>query len=248
MRLIETEIRSLREKLLDMALLVQQQLQQANTAVMTHDSSLAQRVESREEKVDKYDNKIDKRSSRLLALYQPVANDLRFVLATIKINSWLEQIGDLVDSIAKKVSQTSEAWPDELLQETKFERMGETVQEILSTAINGFFQDNVETSKSIVMLDDEVDEYYHCAKRLIYSKIEQEPEKVEAYINLLMIVKKLENIADFCVLIADESVYNIEAVVYKHSDSKMAYRDEASAPVDFDGANAEQRPRRASGQ
>ncbi len=241
MRLIETEIRSLREKLLDMALLVQQQLQQANQAVLTHDVNLAQRVEAKEPKIDKFDNKIDKRSARILALYQPVANDLRFVLATIKINSWLEQIGDLIDSVAKKVSQTPEPWPEELLEQVKFQEMAETVQEVLSLAVDSFFQDNVQTSKSIVMLDDEVDEYYHCGKRRLYELIGEQPQNVESLVNLLMILKKLENIADYCVLIADESVYNIEAVMYKHSDSKMAYRSEGPTPVDFDGSAVEQR-------
>lgn len=229
MRLIETEIRQLKHKVLDMAELVQLQLARLAEALVDLDAEKAEQIRKREHEIDKYDTKIDKRCARILALYQPVANDLRFVFTTLKLNAMLEQIGDHINSIARKVARIEHPLPPSLLLEVRLADMTARTQELLATALNAFFKQDAALARHVGTLDDAIDEINARAFDVITERIQRTPERAADLLQLLFIIKGMERIADYTEAIADESVYYVEAKVYKHSNKKLAYLENPEA-------------------
>jgi phosphate transport system protein len=227
MRLIEGEIQTLKDKVLDMSELVLRQLDSVTQAVSSLDYDLAEKIRKKDKKVNKFDTKIDKSCERIIALYQPVANDLRFIFSTLKINAYLEQIGDIINSIARKIlDMQKEQYESGLLDELQIAKMFQLTRQILGDALTGFFKGNQELSKSIFPKDDVIDSIHREANALILDKLQQKPQRANEYLQLLLIVKNLEKIADFAVSIAEEALFNIEGVFYKHSKLKYAYKNE----------------------
>jgi phosphate transport system protein len=236
MRLIETEIRELKLKMLDMADLVGLQLDFLQEALITHDDALMKRIKRHEKKIDKYDTKIDRRCERIIALHQPVADDLRFIFSAIKINSFLEQIGDIANGIARKISETH--WPIEpaVYEALELQQMAKLTRCIVSEALYAFFKENAEMAHTVFAHDDSIDTINRRAFERVVEMIQKDPQKTDDYIQLLLIIKSLEKIADFAVNIAEESIYHLEGVIYKHTDLKHAHRNTGKVP---DTANQE---------
>ncbi|MCS6905522.1 MAG: phosphate signaling complex protein PhoU [Bacteroidia bacterium] len=229
MRLIEGEIQTLKGKVLDMAELVLKQLDKVIEAVVSLDYDLAEKIRRKDKKVNKFDTKIDKSCERIIALYQPVANDLRFIFSVLKINAYLEQIGDIINSIARKILEIREQYESNLLEELKIPTMFELTKQILKDALSGFFNGSQEIAKSVFPKDDAIDDIHRQVNTLILAKLQQKPERANEYLQLLLIVKNLEKIADFAVCIAEEALFHMEGVFYKHSKLKYAYKDQSIA-------------------
>lgn len=228
-RLIENEIRELKHKLLDMSELVQLQLEKCCAALRDNNIEHVRRILKKEKDVDKFDNKIQKRCERIIALYQPVAIDLRFVFSSLKINLYLEAIGDAVSSIAYRLQDLSQPFEPKLLEELHFVEMQELTMAILREALQAYFQDNTEASKSIFRKDDRIDEINVQAQGILVQHIQHDPKQAADYLALLLIIKSLEKIGDNAVSIAEESLFHIEGVVYRHTHMKVLEAPEGSA-------------------
>lgn len=228
-RLIETEIRELKNKLLDMSELVQLQLEKCCAALRDANPEHIRRILKKEKDVDKYDNKIRKRCERIIALYQPVAIDLRFVFSSLMINGYLEAIGDAVSGIAYRLQDLKQPYEPALLQELCFVEMQDLVVTILRESLQAYFQENTEASKSIFRKDDRIDEINTQAHGILVGYIERNPARTAEYLSLLQIIKNLEKVGDNAVSIAEEALFHIEGVVYRHAHTKVT---EASAPTD----------------
>lgn len=236
-RIIEGDIRELKHQVLDMAELILMQLGAVTEAITYLDHKLAEKVRRKEKKVDKYDISIDKKCERIIALYQPVANDLRFVFTVVKINSALEQTGDLIAGIARKIFEIRDQFDPALIEELRLKEMMELTREIVAQSLNAFFRENVESSKEVFAKDDAIDDIHRAAFGILVHRIQQRPEKTAEYIQLHLIMKSLEKIADFAVSIAEESIFQQEGVVYKHSSMKRAHREETGRQeVNFSSA------------
>jgi phosphate transport system protein len=230
MRLIEAEINQLRHKVMDMAQLVQLQLERVGLALLTLDPDLVNAVRRKEKKVDKFDLKIDKRCERIIALYQPVANDLRFVFAVVKINAFLELIGDIIDGIARRVLQLDEAHDKQLLKRLHLEEMINGTKEMLGLSLDAFLTGNADKARRVFPLDDRIDEINSAAFKALVHEVEKHPKNSKELIRLLNIVQQIEKIADFAVSIAEEAIFCAEGVVYRHSELKYAYKTEKRPP------------------
>lgn len=223
-RLIETEIQDLKVKVLDMAELVRVQLEHCSQALNVLDYDLAKRVLKKEKDVDKYDNKIQKRCERIIALYQPVANDLRFVFSVLKINQYLEQVGDSLSGISFRILDIRKPFDPALISDLRVAEMQEACKAILYEALRSYFRENVDQAKTIFQKDDLIDEIHEKAFPIIVTAIQKNPAQTAEFMQLYQIIRNLEKIGDYSVAIAEESLFYTEGVVYRHSELKHAHK------------------------
>jgi len=221
MRHLEQELTSLRQDVIDMWKLVISQVSNSGEAILSFDKELAQKVSMREKKVDAYELKIDSECENIIALYQPVAIDLRFVLAVLKINSNLERIGDFAYGIARTfISHPSVILDAELITDTKINVMISQVNTMLSQGLDAFENEKTDFASAIFSEDYQVDEINVNAPRIIADYIQKNPDRAFDCLQLIASIRKLERIGDHCSNIAEEIFFYIDAKVLKHAPRK----------------------------
>ncbi|MDD4991486.1 MAG: phosphate signaling complex protein PhoU [Paludibacter sp.] len=221
MRHLEQEIQSLRQDVIDMWKLVISQVANAGEAVLSFDKELAQKVSMREKKVDAYELKIDSECENIIALHQPVAIDLRFVLAVLKINSNLERIADFAYGIARTfITNPSVILDAELITDTKLNVMIQQVNTMLSQGLDAFENEKSDFASAIFSEDYQVDEININAARIIADYIQKNPDRAYDCLQLIASIRKLERIGDHCSNIAEEIFFYIDAKVLKHAPRK----------------------------
>jgi len=226
MTYIENEINLLRFKVLDMAELVQSQFERCIQSLKDTDYVTAANIIRKEKKIDKIDKKIDRRCERLIALYQPVANDLRFIFSVIKINNNLENIGDNLNAIAEIILKLSEPFSKEVLEKVKLFEMMELALNQYSDVINAFIRKENETARELIPNDNEIDEIKHSSVRVLIQMIKENPQETETYIHLISILNRVEKIGDYAENIAKEIVFSVEGKIYKREiDSDNSFEE-----------------------
>lgn len=221
MKHTEKELQILKEELTQMWQLVLSQLEKAKQAYVTNDAALAREIVSREKRVDMFELRLDSDCENYIALYSPVAVDLRLVLSIIKISSTLERIADFADGIARHVITGGCDQPSpELKEELKIEHMFDIVISMLSDSFVALDSDNSTLSGRILAKDDEVDEIYHTAIKVLAAYVAQNPDKAECVLETLLVIRKVERIGDHCSNIVEEIVFYIDAKILKHSKVK----------------------------
>ena len=218
MRIIESEFLELKRKVMDMAELVESQLEICSEVLETFNTEKAQIIRKKEKKVDKLDIKIDKRCERIIALYQPVANDLRYVFSVLRINMNLELIGDNINGIARKIMELHAPIPSDIMLTLELPKMILLTQQILADAMRAFLKEDIALSRAVFIEDDAIDQINRNAFFILTDEIRKNPEKTADMIQLLLMIKHLEKIADACVGICEEVLYFKEGVVYRHHD------------------------------
>ena len=218
MRLIEQELSSLRQDLIDMWRLVISQVSNAGEAILMFDKDLAAKVNLREKKVDAYELKIDGFCESIIALYQPVAVDLRFVLAVFKINSNLERIADFANGISHiLVDNPSVILDAEVIMDTHLQNMIDQVNEMLAQGLEAFENEKSNFAAAIFSEDSKVDEINENAVNIVADYIQKNPDRAYECLQLIGIFRKLERIGDHCANIAEEIFFYIDAKVLKHA-------------------------------
>jgi phosphate transport system protein len=221
MRHLEQELTSLRQDVIDMWKLVISQVANSGEAVLSFDKELAQKVSMREKKVDAYELKIDSECENIIALYQPVAIDLRFVLAVLKINSNLERIADFAYGIARTfITNPSVILDAELITEVKLNVMINQINKMLSQGLDAFENEKSDFAAAIFSEDYQVDEININAARIIADYIQKNPDRAYDCLQLIASIRKMERIGDHCSNIAEEIFFYIDAKVLKHSPRK----------------------------
>jgi phosphate transport system protein len=155
---------------------------------------------------------------KVLALYQPVAADLRFVVAVLKINNDLERIGDLASNIAKTVSRLTTTGPFKLPQEISI--MAKQAEEMVKKSLDAVVKADSDLARQIREEDDVVDAGRQAVHRLVVQQIQESPEKVESLLQINSVSKHLERIADMATNIAEDVIYMVtgEIVRHRHGD------------------------------
>lgn len=211
----------LREEVNEMWKLVISQLEKAKQAFLHNDLDLAREVISREKRVDALELKIDSDCENYIALYSPVAIDLRLVLSIIKIINTLERIGDFAEGIARHVTDDDcNGTEEQLIEELQLERMFDTLLGMLSDGFVAMESENTKISGKIIGKDEEVDEIYHSSMAILTNYMQNNPEYINCGLKLLLLIRKLERIGDHCSNIVEEIVFYVDAKVLKHSDYK----------------------------
>ncbi|WP_102407898.1 phosphate signaling complex protein PhoU [Parabacteroides bouchesdurhonensis] len=220
MKVIEQEIATLKNSVSEMWSLVHQQIYNAGEAMLTGDKELAYKVINRERRVNAFELKIDSDCEDIIALYAPVAIDLRFVLAMYKINTNLERLGDFAESIARFTCNLPDKEPidPQLIKETHVEEMLEELLSMISLAQEAFDKESSEIASRIFIKDNLIDEINHSSTAIIAHYIEKHPESALAGLYMAGIIRKMERFGDHCTNIAEELIFYLEAKVMKHMD------------------------------
>ncbi len=216
-KFIESELTLLRKEVDEMWTLVYDQLQKSGDAVLTLDKELAQHVIVRERRVNAFELKIDSDVEDIIALYSPVAIDLRFVLAMLKINTNLERLGDFAEGIARFVIRCEEPTLDpELLKDLRLAEMHAETLSMLEMVKRALFDENIDLATSVFSKDSLVDEINLAAADVLTEYIKKHPESAGTCLELVSVFRKLERSGDHITNIAEEIVFFIDAKVLKH--------------------------------
>lgn len=216
-KFIESELVLLKKEIDEMWTLVYNQLDRAGDAVLTLDRELAQQVLVRERRVNAFELKIDSDVEDIIALYNPVAIDLRFVLAMLKINTNLERLGDFAEGIARFALNCHEpALDTELVKQLRLEEM---IAQVLSCSNrqNRRQEESQELATAVFAKDNMLDEINAEATAILADYISRHPESALSCLNLVSVFRKLERSGDHITNIAEEIVFFIDAKVLKHS-------------------------------
>jgi len=221
MRHLEQELVTLRQDIIEMWKLVISQVSNSGEAILSFNKELAQKVAMREKRVDAYELKIDSLCENIIALHQPVAIDLRFVLAALKINSNLERIADFAYGISRMyIANPTIILDAELIMDTNLRAMVEQVNKMLSQGLDAFENEQSNLATTIFSEDFQVDEINSNAAQHFADYIQKNPDRAFDCLHLFSTFRRLERIGDHCINIAEEIFFYIDAKVLKHSPKK----------------------------
>ncbi len=209
------ELEKIKKQILTLGFMVEEHVQMAVEAVDNNDTDLAQKIIRKDFEIDVKEVEIEEECLKILALHQPVAVDLRFLIAVIKINNNLERIGDQAVNIAERVGVTAKGEQVDFFFD--YSTMGTKVQTMLKMSLDALINMDDEVAWKVVRLDDEVDQIKKEAYDLIKSAMSGHPDKLGYFINLLLISRHLERMADHTTNIAEEVIYLVEGEIVRHA-------------------------------
>jgi len=217
---LEHEMQQLKAEILDMSQLVSQQMKDSLLALAKMDKQLAIETLATEKQVNAMELKIDRTCEGIFALYNPVAQDLRLVLAQLRINYNLEKIGDIAASVAKFVKKSFAYDYSALIEHTHALQMFEEANDLLIDVMTSFEKEDADLAKNILKRDKALNQQNDQARAYIIEQIKKDPENVEEYLKMLSLVRKLERAGDQSKAIAKEIIFFVEAKIVKHSSQK----------------------------
>ena len=204
----EDELNSLAAECVRMGGLTEAQVADAVQGVVKRNQELASAVVSRDDKLDEAERDIERKTIRLIALRQPVADDLRRAVAAMKVAGNLERCGDLAKNIAKRTLVIIESDPLTPLTRS-IERMGKLVLGRLSSVLDAYSRSDLERALAVWSQDDEVDEHYNSLFRELLTYMMGDPRTITACAHMLFVAKNLERIGDHATNIAEIVHYQI---------------------------------------
>lgn len=208
------EIDKLKKMLLALAALVEDNVRFAVKAVAERDAKLALDVMERDHDIDRGEVEVEEECLKILALHQPVANDLRFIVAMLKINHDLERIGDLAVSIAERAHDLSRLLKPQM--DFDLPRMAEKAQQVVSRSIDALINRDLKLAREIWLSDDDIDSQNRTVFTAVAEEIRKHPENVEALLCLMSVSRNLERIADHASSISKDVIYMIEGDIVRH--------------------------------
>src|ERR1700759_2939132 len=213
---IETELQLLKTEAINMWTLVNSQLSKARQAFLTFDKDLAREVVLKEKRVNGSELKIDRDCENIFALFCPVAIDLRFLLAVLKINSNLERIGDIAEGIAKYIIDAETPFSEELLKMSRILPMYEESVNMLTDTQDAFEKEDTILARSVFKKDDFLDNVNRSSHKVLEEYIQKHPDETAQALWILSAIRKLERVGDQAKNIAEEIIFYLEAKVLKH--------------------------------
>jgi len=217
-RIIDNRLNVLRDKLLLLGGATETAVHNSMQSLIDRDSDLAQEVIDGDKVIDRMELEIDRLSIEILALQQPTAYDLRFVIAVAKITPILERIADHAANIAKTVKILNSE--PQIKNYVDLPLMAQTAGKMLNTALDAFTSENSEVSCQIIKQDKEIDNCYNRVFKELIELMIKNPEVTSRAAHLLFVAKHLERIGDCVKDICELNVYLTEAVFIKHSKKK----------------------------
>lgn len=213
---LDIELQQLKNETIKMWTLVNLQLNKGKDALLNLDKDLAREIILSERRVNAYELKLDRDCENIFALFNPVAVDLRFVLAVLKINNNLERTGDIAEGIAKFVINVETDLDKKLLNVTRVVEMYEAANSMMSIVLEAFEKEDTSLARKVFHQDELLDEINMKASTAIAEYIRSHPEHIEPALYALSIIRKLERVGDQAKNMAEEIIFYIEAKVLKH--------------------------------
>jgi len=213
---LDSELKQIKQQVIEMMSLVRSQLAKGKDAVLTFDKDLVHEINANENRVNAMELNIDRAVEDVLALYSPVAVDLRFVMAAYKISSDLERIADNAVGIAKYINSVDRQLAQKNLDKIRFTEMYENALTMLDNVFEDFEKEDTKLARQVFIKDALLNEINSNAAHIAIELIHAKPEKIHNYLYLLSIIRKLERVGDLTKNIAEELIFYIEAKVLKH--------------------------------
>ena len=213
-RLFDEDLGELKKKLIKMAATVESMIDRAISELVSRDEQLAEKIPQYEMEVNRLQIEIDDMVMTLVATHQPVAGDLRFLLAATKINSDLERIGDLVVNITEN-APTIVKQP-ELKKLIDIPRMADIARQMVRDSLHAFVKGDVLTAQKVIATDDQVDALKEQIIRELLTYMLADPKAIERSLALILIARHLERIADHATNIAEDVIYVIQGRDVRH--------------------------------
>ncbi len=213
-RHFEQDLDALKEQLLLMGGRAESVVQKSIRALERRDAALAREVFADDHIIDRQEIEVEERCIRLLALQQPLARDLRFITAALKISNDLERVGDHAVNIAGSALRLSEE--PELKPLVDIPRMEVLATAMLREALDNFVRQDSESARRLVRRDDEVDNLNRQVFRELISFMVEDPKTISRALELILVARNLERVADLATNIAEEVVFIAEARIIKH--------------------------------
>ncbi len=223
-RHLQKELESLKKYILSLGAMVEERVRKVIKAFETRDADTAGEVVNSDWEVDEFEVAVEEECLKILALHQPVAVDLRFICAVIKINNDLERIGDEAVNIAERVAYISKR--PSIKIPVDYGVMAEKTEHMLKQSLDSLVNLDAGLANKVRLADDEVDDIHVENYDKVKVAIRVQPERVGSLINLLQISRHLERIADHATNIAEEVIYMVEGVIHRHK--KNGYQSDSS--------------------
>lgn len=213
-RHFDQELAALKEKLLRMGALVEQQLQMAIRALVERDSDLARQVIANDHQVNALDVEIDEECHRLIALHQPMAGDLRFLTTAMKISSELERMSDMAENICERALELNQE--PQLKPYIDIPRMAQWAQQMVRESLDAFVNRDSNLARKVCADDDFIDELTKQIFRELLSYMIEDPHTISRAIRISFVSKYIERVADHATNIAELVVYLVEGKIIRH--------------------------------
>jgi phosphate transport system protein len=221
---LQREIENLKKRLLSLSALVEDSVHSAIKSLRTRDMEMARLVIDADVRIDEREVDIEEECQKVLALYQPVAHDLRFIITVLKINAELERIGDDTVNIAERVQYLASR--EYLDIPFDYDAMAAKAQAMLHKSIDALINLDLCMAYAVIDADDEVDVMNREAYRQIEACMSKFPDLVSAYTHLLGISRHIERIGDHASNIAEDIVYLVEGKIVRHrTEEYRAHRE-----------------------
>lgn len=217
---LETNLKSLKDATVDMLTLAKFQLNKSKQAFLEKDQDLADEIFISEKHLNNCELKIDRDCENLFALYNPVASDLRLVIAILKVISDIERIGDHAEGIAGYISELDKKFDNELITKLRFNEMFDLALEMLDMLEEAFDNEDVGLARKIFKLDKSLNEIKLAAPDVITEYVKSNQEITKQALFLFSTIRKLERVGDLAKNIAEQLIFYTEAKVVKHKKEK----------------------------
>lgn len=221
---LQREMSRLKQEVTALGTLVEENLRRAIEAVLRRDAARADEVEAGDTPIDLYEVDLEEECLKALALYQPVAADLRFVVAVLKLNNDLERIGDKAVKLARRAEQLA-GLPTEA---PDYRPMAACVRRMLKGALDALVHQDAALARSVCAMDDAMDALNRAHFETIRRGLQAHPEALSGWLAALAVSRAFERIADHCTNIAEDVIYMIEGHIVRH-DVHRAEADAAPA-------------------
>jgi phosphate transport system protein len=220
MRHLQREVDRLKRKILGLGALVEESLRLAFQAIEQRDAAKARKVIATDVLIDQNEVEIEEECLKILALYQPVAGDLRFVAAVIKINSELERIGDLAENIAKRALDLLDEFP--VVPPPTVAVLADRSGTILELALDALVRQDAITAREVLVADNEIDALYRQLLDELKTILRGDQEHMDAIVLLFSVARYLERLADHATNIAEDVLYMVEGEIQRHVADPVA--------------------------
>ena len=208
------EIDKMKEQLVALAKLVQDNLEKSLRSLAEMDESLANEVINNDVAIDRTEVDVEEECLKILALHQPVATDLRFIVGVLKINNDLERISDMAVNIAERTIHLLKFPPLEIPGDLRV--MEEKVRWMVSACIQAFVRIDGKLAHKVLLADHTIDELNRSVYDQVKKKMHDDPDHLDAFIELLSVSRQLERAADHCTNIAEDVVYMLGGEIIRH--------------------------------
>ncbi|MFY0689883.1 MAG: phosphate signaling complex protein PhoU [Cyclobacteriaceae bacterium] len=213
---LEEELNQLKVEVIDMINLTTSQLEKAKEAFIKFDSELAEEVIHIEKRVNAMEISIDRTCESLIALYQPLATDFRFVISMLKINSDLERIGDLACGVASYVLDMKRSIPKDSISKTEIEEMFDVSIQMMNDVLTAYENEDTKLARKVYKQDRKINKINIEASTQIENLIKADTEHTSDYLFLFSSIRKLERIGDHIKNVTEDIIFHIDAKRMKH--------------------------------